>query len=155
MVSKKVFITWNEFHRDTQFLSWALPDKKWKGIIGVARGGLVPASILARSLNIRLVETVCISSYDDKTNTQLPAKVLKHISKEDEGEGWLVVDDLVDQGTTAKIVKEMLPKAHYAAVYAKKKGKTFVDSYASEINAWIVFPWEEDAPERLFSYASG
>jgi len=154
-LSRKIFITWREFHRDVQILSLALPKIKWQGIVAVTRGGLVPAAILARSLDIKLIETVCISSYDDKTHKQSSAKVLKNISKEKEGDGWLVIDDLVDKGTTAKIIKEMLPKAHYASIYAKEKGKSYADSYVSEINAWIVFPWEETETERLFSEGDG
>ncbi len=148
---KIFFITWHEFHRDAQALVWNLPDRSWKGIVAVTRGGLVPAAILARNLDIKLIETVCVSSYDDRTDTQAKATILKGLPEGDDGEGWLVVDDLIDTGHTVQIIRKMFPKAYYATVYAKSKGKKYVDSYVSEVNAWIVFPWEEEAPERLFS----
>lgn len=150
-MSRKFFVTWHEFHRDVQALAWNLPPKSWKGIVAVTRGGLVPAALLARSLNIKLIETVSISSYDDVLDRQAEPDIIKNLPEEDDGEGWLVVDDLVDTGETLKIVRGMFPKAHYATVYAKAQGKKNVDSYVAEVNAWIVFPWEEEAPERLFS----
>ena len=58
-------ISWEQLHRDAKALAWRLLDMKtWKGIVAITRGGLVPASIIARELEIRLVDTVCISSYD-------------------------------------------------------------------------------------------
>ena len=88
------------------------------GIVAITRGGLVPAHIIARELDIRVIDTVCISSYDDQT--QREADVLKSVAGD--GAGWLIVDDLVDTGATGRIVREMLPKAHFATVYAKPAG---------------------------------
>ena len=63
-----------------------------------------------------------------------------------DGEGWLIVDDLVDTGKTARIAREMLPKAHFACVYAKPLGKPLVDTYITEVSqdTWIYFPWDTD-----------
>ena len=64
----EIIISWVELHRDGRFLSEVLHEKgDWKGIIAVTRGGLVPAALVARELNIRLVDTICISSYDSAT----------------------------------------------------------------------------------------
>jgi xanthine phosphoribosyltransferase len=54
------------------------------------------------------------------------------------------VDDLVDTGGTARIVREMLPKAHFATVYAKPDGRPEVDTYITEVSqdTWILFPWD-------------
>ena len=56
----------------------------------------------------------------------------------------MIVDDLVDTGNTAKIVREMLPKAHFATVYAKPAGRPLVDSFVTEVSqdTWIHFPWD-------------
>jgi xanthine phosphoribosyltransferase len=104
-------ISWEQLHRDAKALAWRLLDMKtWKGIVAITRGGLVPASIIARELEIRLVDTVCISSYDFKEMGE--SKILKSLDIDDKD--WLLVDDLVDTGRTASIVKDMLPKAHFA-----------------------------------------
>ena len=58
-------IAWEELHRNARALAWRLLDHgPWKGIIAITRGGLVPAAIIARELDIRLIDTICISSYD-------------------------------------------------------------------------------------------
>jgi xanthine phosphoribosyltransferase len=146
---KRFIVTWDQFHRDCKALSWRLVEKniEWKGIVAITRGGMIPAGIIARELEIKLVDTVCISSYDDQS--QRAAKILKDINKPliGDGAGWLVIDDLVDTGGTAKILREMLPKAHLATVYAKPAGEPLVDTYVTWVSqdTWIYFPWDVDA----------
>ena len=138
-------ISWEQLHRDAKALAWRLVGmKNWQGIVTITRGGLVPASIIARELDIHLVETICISSYDWK-DKKGDAEILKGI--EGNGEGWLLIDDLVDTGRTAKIVKEMVPKAHFATVYAKPAGRPLVDTFITEVSqdTWILFPWDTES----------
>lgn len=140
-------VTWDELHRDTRALAWRLADlDPFRGVVAVARGGLVPAAICARELDIRLVDTICISSYDDRR--QRKAVVLKALGDDGDGEGLLIVDDLVDTGVTARIVRDMLPKAHFATVYAKPAGRPLVDTMVTQVSqdTWIVFPWDEGIP---------
>jgi xanthine phosphoribosyltransferase len=61
-----------------------------------------------------------------------------------DGEGILVVDDLVDSGRTLELIREMYPKAHLVTVYAKPQGKAMVESYVTEVSqdTWIFFPWD-------------
>ncbi len=68
--------------------------------------------------------------------------MLKRI--EGDGTGWLIVDDLVDTGRTGRIVRDMLPKAHFATVYAKPAGRLVVDTFITEVSqdTWILFPWD-------------
>ena len=63
-----------------------------------------------------------------------------------EGEGWLLVDDLVDTGTTAKKAREILPKIHFATVYAKPMGLDSVDTFVSSVDqdVWVFFPWDTE-----------
>ena len=141
---KKTFpISWEQLHRDSKALAWRLLDMRtWEGIVAITRGGLVPASIIARELEIRVVDTVCISSYDFKDQEDI--KILKSVDMD--GDGWLLIDDLVDTGQTARLVRDMLPKAHFATVYAKPKGRPLVDTYITEVSqdTWILFPWDSD-----------
>ena len=132
-------VSWEELHRNAKALAWRLiGDGPWKGIVAVTRGGLVPAAVVARELDIRLIDTVCIASYDERKQGALT--VLKGIASD--GSGWLIVDDLVDTGRTAKAVREMLPRAHFATVYAKPAGRPLVDTYVTEVSqdTWILFP---------------
>ncbi len=137
-------ISWEQLHRDAKALAWRLVGMKpWQGIVTITRGGLVPASIIARELEIRLVDTVCISSYDFKDMGE--SKILKSVGIDDTD--WLVVDDLVDTGRTAGIVRDMLPNAHFATVYAKPEGRPLVDTYITEVSqdTWILFPWDTES----------
>ncbi len=143
-------VSWEELHRNARALAWRLLGKgpleggKWKGVIGVTRGGLVPACIMARELEILLIDTLCISSYDIKDQSKTTNILKKATFAEDGGHGWLVIDDLVDTGNTYKIAREMLPKAHYGCIYAKPQGLPTVDTFVMEVSqdTWIHFPWD-------------
>jgi len=138
-------ISWDQLHRDSKALAWRLLDMHYfKGIIAITRGGMVPAAVIARELDTHLVETICISSYDWK-DKKGDAEILKGV--QGDGEGWLLIDDLVDTGRTAKIVKEMVPKAHFATVYAKPAGRPLVDTFITEVSqdTWILFPWDTES----------
>lgn len=151
--SSKLFpVSWDQFHRDSKALAWRLADKgSWSAIIAVTRGGLVPAAIVARELNVRVIETVCLSSYSTE-NFRGEIKVLKEISDkffEDENihsGSVLCIDDLVDTGATMAILKKMIPDAHVATVYAKPEGLDNVDTYITEVSqdTWIYFPWDTE-----------
>jgi xanthine phosphoribosyltransferase len=134
-------VSWEELHRDSRALSWRLAERgPWQGIVAIARGGLVPAQIVARELEVRLIDTICVSSYDEQR--QREPRILKGI--ESSGAGWLIVDDLVDTGQTGRLVREMLPEAHFATVYAKPSGRPVVDTFVTEVSqdTWIYFPWD-------------
>lgn len=138
-------ISWEQLHRDAKALSRRLHDlnRTWKGIVAVSRGGLVPAAIIARELDIHLIDTICITSYD--WQTQGESTILK--SMDGDGEGLLIIDDLVDTGGTAKIVRQMLPRAYFATVYAKPAGKPLLDAHVTEVSqdTWILFPWDSES----------
>ena len=134
-------VSWDELHRHSRALAWRLlEDGPFKGVIAVTRGGLVPAAIVARELDLRLVDTVCVASYEHKDQGNVD--ILKSV--EGDGDGWLIVDDLVDTGVTAQVVRDMLPKAHFATIYAKPAGRPLVDMFITEVSqdTWILFPWD-------------
>jgi xanthine phosphoribosyltransferase len=140
---KNFLVSWDQLHRDTRALAWRLADYgPWVRVVAIARGGLVPAAIVARELDIRLVDTVCIASYDHQSQGQV--KVLKEVLGD--GADTLIVDDLVDTGRTARAVRDMLPRAAFATVYAKPEGRPLVDHFLTEVSqdTWIHFPWDTE-----------
>ncbi len=146
---QEIHLTWAELHLDAKILAQQLKDMaNWKGIIAIARGGLIPAALIAQELNIRLIETVCISSYEDKSAgayaKQSELELIKSI--DGDGQGFLLIDDLVDSGKTASLVKALLPKAHLATLYAKPAGKAYTNSFVKEFeqHQWVIFPWESN-----------
>jgi xanthine phosphoribosyltransferase len=144
----EIIISWVELHRDARYLSEQLHSKgSWKGIIAITRGGLVPAALVARELDIRLIDTICVTSYGagqggGAEQVQTEVKVLKGVVGN--GDGYLLIDDLVDSGRTAQVVRLLLPKAHFATLYAKPAGRAIVDTCVKEFkqNKWIYFPWD-------------
>ena len=146
----KIFpVSWDQFHRDSRALAWRLSGTgPFEAIVCISRGGLVPAAIVARELDIRVVETVCVASYDHTRQTDVT--ILKDVAASviaqggGGGAGVLIVDDLVDTGQTAKAVRGILPRAHFATVYAKPMGRPMVDTFITEVSqdTWIYFPWD-------------
>jgi len=144
----EIIISWVELHRDARYLSEVLHAKgPWKGIIAITRGGLVPAALVARELDIRLIDTICVTSYDASqaggvATQQGELQVLKGVAGD--GEGYLLIDDLVDTGRTAQAVRRLLPKAYFATLYAKPAGRAIVDTFVKEFKQtkWIHFPWD-------------
>jgi xanthine phosphoribosyltransferase len=149
--AEKAFpVSWDQFHRDARALAWRLTDAgPFEAIVCITRGGLVAAAIVARELDVRLIETVCVVSYEDYKH-QGELRVLKGVADSvahigaGRGDRVLIVDDLVDTGKTAQIVRGLLPKAHFATVYAKPMGRPMVDTFITEVSqdTWIFFPWD-------------
>ncbi|MEP6357358.1 MAG: xanthine phosphoribosyltransferase [Hyphomicrobiales bacterium] len=150
---QRYHVTWEQFHSDTCLLAESLSSlRSWDVIVAITRGGLVPAAIVAFELNICHIETISIASYDDE-NKQGDIALLKPVSDQvleagRSGSGVLIIDDLVDTGKTARAVREMMPKAYFATVYAKPDGRPLVDRFTREVsqNTWVYFPWDKVTP---------
>jgi len=146
---KGFHVSWDQIHRDARALAWRLdrqgPDGgAWRAVVAVTRGGMAPAMIVSRELDIRVVDTVSVKSYD--RHNQTPPRLIKAPQAEvmGDGTGVLVIDDLVDTGKTLELIRGLYPRAHYATVYAKPMGKPLVDTYITEVSqdTWIFFPWD-------------
>ena len=119
-----------------------LPKGPWRGLVAISRGGLIPAAIVAREIECRLVESVCVASYEEE---QLgDTRLLKPPAAAGDGEGFVIIDDLVDSGTTARLVRALLPKAYFACLYAKPQGMPVADLWVAEVpqTTWVLFPWD-------------
>ena len=151
---KGFHISWDQIHRDSRALAWRLDgrgpdDGAWKAVVAITRGGMAPAMIVARELDIRTVDTISVVSYHSgggKADQRREAKVLKAPDEEimGDGTGILIVDDLVDSGKTLELVRKRYPKAHFATVYAKPEGEPQADTFITGVSqdTWIFFPWD-------------
>jgi len=152
---KGFHVSWDQIHRDARALAWRLDGKgpgeggAWKAVVGITRGGLVPAMIVSRELDIRMVDSISVKSYHSgggKADQRREAQVIKSpdAALMGDGTGILIVDDLVDSGKTLELIRNLYPRAHFATVYAKPHGKPQVDSYITEVSqdTWIFFPWD-------------
>jgi xanthine phosphoribosyltransferase len=146
---KGFHVSWDQLHRDARALAWRLdgqgPDEgTWCAVVAITRGGMAPAMIIARELDIRIVDTISVKSYDHQSQNE--AKIIKtpDASVIGDGTGILVIDDLVDTGKTIEVVQKSMPKAHVATIYAKPMGRQQVHSFITEVSqdTWIFFPWD-------------
>lgn len=120
------------------------------GIVAIARGGLIPGAMLAHKLGIRNIVSLGIASYSDerKQGRMMPLFANGGLQPElldSYGNGWLIVDDLVDSGKSMQYAKKLLPEAKTAALIVKRNAAYKPDFYVSGAPAdvWVVFPWEE------------
>jgi xanthine phosphoribosyltransferase len=67
---KGFHISWDQIHRDSRALAWRLDGKgpddddgAWKAVVAITRGGMAPAMIVARELDVRTVDTISVVSY--------------------------------------------------------------------------------------------
>ncbi len=146
---KGFHVSWDQIHRDARALAWRLQgrgpdDGAWRAIVGITRGGLVPAMIVARELDIRVVDTISVKSYDHQAQMDPVLTKPPQADLVGDGTGILVVDDLVDTGKTLELARRLYPRAHFATVYAKPAGRPQVDTFITEVSqdTWIFFPWD-------------
>ena len=144
---KAFHVSWDQFHRDARALAWRLATgERFAGMVAIARGGLVPAAIVARELDLRIIDTFCVASYVHE-QIQGDIQILKNVqpvTEQNGGRGLLVIDDLADTGATIKCIRAILPNAHVATVYTKPLGRPLVDTFITEVSqdTWIYFPWD-------------
>ncbi len=151
---KGFHVSWDQIHRDARALAWRLDgqgpdDGAWRAVVAITRGGMAPAMIVARELDIRTVDTISVKSYHSgggAADQRRDAEVLKSpdTALMGDGTGILIVDDLVDTGKTLELVRALYPKAHFATVYAKPLGEAQVETFITGVSqdTWIFFPWD-------------
>ena len=119
-------------------------------IIAIAHGGLVPASIIASTLRIP-VENIKISYYDDNKERLENPLIIKNLPDTIPNIPTLIVDDILETGTTINIVKSELinrgvdeVNIKVAVLHKKPLGESSIkpDWYAYLVEEWITYPWE-------------
>jgi xanthine phosphoribosyltransferase len=145
---KGFHVSWDQIHRDARALAWRLqgeaPEGGWRAVVAITRGGMAPAMIVARELDIRTVDTISVKSYNHQEQTAPRIIKVPDMEIVGDGAGVLIVDDLVDTGRTLEVVRATMPRAHVATVYAKPMGRAQVDTFITEVSqdTWIFFPWD-------------
>ena len=146
---KGFHVSWDQIHRDSRALAWRLQGQGpaeggWRAVVAITRGGMIPAMIVSRELDLRVVDTISVKSYSHQSQTEARVTKSPQADLMGDGSGILIVDDLVDTGKTLELVRRLYPRAHFATVYAKPSGKPMVDTYITEVSqdTWIFFPWD-------------
>ena len=157
---KCVQYSWQEVYELCRELARKIKNSGFKpdAIVAVARGGWVPARILADFLLIRELYSVKAEHWGIVATVTGKAKITQPLTVDLTGKSVLVVDDVADTGETVEIVaqhvREKKAKEVRTAVIDFKHTSKFVpDYYAREMSewAWIVYPWSlyEDVKDLI------
>ena len=116
-------------------------------IIGIARGGWLPARVLSDLLEIPNLANVSAEYYVNIAETKKEPVLTQGISVAVKGKKVLIADDVADTGRSLKLVKEHIlqqgaKEVKTATMYYKPWSKIKPDYYERETKLWIVFPWE-------------
>lgn len=143
-------ISWDRLHRDCKTLARKLAQVSapggFAGVVAITRGGLIPAAIVSRELDIRRIDTFSVVGYPWQLQDHAAAPKPLAPAMAGDGHGWLLVDDLSDTGQTLRLARELLPRAHVATLYVKPLGRALVDTFVAEVgqDTWVLQPWESE-----------
>lgn len=160
---KKIYLSWHEIESLTQDIIRQLHQDCWKPdyVVGITRGGLVPANLISQYLNIPMhtLKVALRDNPDCESNCWMSEDAVNK-------QNILIVDDINDSGATLNWIKQdwqasvagIADQATWdqiwnnnvrIAVCINNEASAFksIDYSALEINKlenpqWIVFPWE-------------
>lgn len=148
--NEEKFVTWDDVQDHCRGLAEKIlgMGQKFDKILVITRGGMFPAGILARELEIRCIENICIDTYDSQ-NIKTPT-LLKPAAREFLKD-VIVVDDLADTGATLKMVRDMTSDSLVVTIFAKPAGESLVDLFHERVaqNVWVRFPWDTEKGSRF------
>lgn len=122
-------------------------------IVGIARGGWIPARIMSDLLENPKLTSLTAEFYEGVTKTKNEPSITQPISVSVKNKKVLVVDDLADTGKSLKLISSHL-KEHgaseirIATIYHKPWSIIVPHYYEKETHCWIIFPWEQKETVR-------
>ena len=147
------FVTWDDVQEHCRSLAEKIlaMDKKFDKILVITRGGMFPAGILARELEIRRIENICIDTYDIKDSQKIKVPTLLKPAADEFLRDVIVVDDLADTGATLKMVRDLTRDSLVVTIFAKPAGESLVDLFQERVaqNIWVRFPWDTEKGSRF------
>lgn len=134
---------WSAVTTAVNCLAFSLSKLKPRLVVGISRGGLIPAVMLSHKLNVPM-KTIRASSYEGTRKLLHKPVELKGWQEEFDDASVLVVDDIVDSGGTFNAVVNFTRRARLVALVNKKPLEySAVASYCTvHPEIWVKFPWE-------------
>lgn len=150
-MSNKTVYSWSDFDTDIEAISNQLINTHWAPdyIVGVKRGGLIPAIKLSHILNKPLIMMSC--QLRDSTDNKVRLYEVEEVPND---KNILIVDDICDSGITmSQIMVQFLanlfvPSNVRTCALIFNTAQKFLVDYSgrnidrTEDDSWIVFPWE-------------
>ena len=153
-MENKIAYTFNEIEQHINDLVYKIKESKnrFTKIVTLTKGGLIPARLIARDLEIDEIYVMGIKLYTLE-NTATPEPIIYQRLDGDfkQYDKILLIDDIVDSGDSIKYVKHYIENMEHkccnikiASVFYKKKSKIAPDFYSKVVDneEWVVFPWE-------------
>lgn len=150
-MSNKIIYSWDDFDSDIKLIHNQLINSNWipDYIVGVKRGGLVPAIKLSHLIDKPMIMMSC--QLRDNTDKEVRLYEVEEIPND---KNILIVDDICDSGITMSRIMIQFFSNLFApnniktcSLWFNSNQKFIVDYYSREIdratdNRWVVFPWE-------------
>ncbi|TRO47172.1 phosphoribosyltransferase [Candidatus Bathyarchaeota archaeon] len=116
-------------------------------IVAVSRGGFDPARILCDLLGVKRLASLQIEYYKDINESGHTPEIVFPINADVHDKSILVVDDVSDTGTSLRLARDHVLERGASEVLVAtlhvKPWTTFLPDFsASEVESWIVYPWE-------------
>ncbi len=142
-------VSWNEIYEMLLSLADKIKHDKFEPdiLVGVCRGGWIPACILSDLLQKTQLASVKVEFYTGIAKTKREPMITQPVSASVDGRKVLVIDDIVDTGKSIDVVKRHIrelkaKEVKIATLYRKPWSKTAPDYYEKETDKWVIFPWE-------------
>ncbi|MFQ5887083.1 MAG: phosphoribosyltransferase [Candidatus Hydrothermarchaeales archaeon] len=142
-------LSWDDIQRQCETIAKDIKDKGYSKylIVGIVRGGLMPARILLDMLDNDELYTITVQFYESVGKTGNKPKIVHPVQGDISGKNMLLVDDISDTGESLIVVKQHLEekgakKVIVATLMKKPHTKFEPDICADETSAWVIFPWE-------------
>ena len=142
-------VSWDQAYQMTFYLFEKMVEENYfpEIIVGIARGGWIPARLIADFFGNRRTANIKIEFYDSTNRASEDPIITQEISENVEGKVVLIVDDVADSGKSLRAAIEHIklknPKEIRSATLYYKKHSIIMPSYfIKETQLWIVYPWE-------------
>lgn len=142
-IETKRYIEWSDIDNRCQELlkNFSYNNKTYDAIVGVARGGMIPATVLAYGLDVPL-KMLLVSSFEEGERRGIKNKTDEQTIEFIKNHKVLIIDDIYDTGQTADYITEQFPEADFVAIFDKR-----LEDCKNEY--WYVFPWDKDYVEKV------
>ena len=149
-MKEEIILTWADVELAVNIIINRIGNKKYDYVIGIANGGLIPATLIAKKLKLKTL-SVGVTSYEDKEQlkTITTWSSINDINHPYNYGTCLIVDDISDSGKTFHFLKkyyltEVECLTDYAALVVKPKTSFMPDYFAMSVSndVWVKFPWE-------------
>jgi hypoxanthine phosphoribosyltransferase len=146
-------MNWEATISHCEELAEKIKDFRPQMIVGLSRGGLVPARIMSDLLDVRDVGVLGVTFYKAMGKPADFPRITQELTMDLSGKRILIVDDVADTGRSLMVAKDYLQRKgakeiRIATIHYKPNSIFKPDYFVASTTAWIVYPWERREIER-------